>query len=275
MQRDKPDFIIVGAMKSGTTSLGFHLRNHKNVCIPKGELHYFDRRSNLQKGEDWYIQQLLRGCKEETLVVGEKTPTYCYLPEVAGRIHRFAPDVKLIWIFREPVSRAYSNYLHAYREGATRLSFDEAIAREKELIQENRFFGYLERSRYYLQVERFLKYFKMEQMHFMLFEELIRDTQEELERLFDFLGVPVEGFEYIDEPRGTTVHPRWQRSVWLARRIFGRGAIFGSVRFLNTFLKAPGYPELPDETREKLMPIFKDDNEKLARLIGKDLSCWS
>jgi hypothetical protein len=270
-----PDFLIVGTMKSGTTSLGYHLGRHESICIPRGEVHFFDRDANFRRGPEWYRKTLLRHGTERTRVFGEKTPTYSYQPNVAARIHGLFPDVKLIWIFREPVSRAYSNYLHAFREGAIRMRFEDAVAREAELIREDIFFGYLERGRYYKQVERFLELFPRENMHFMVFEEFVRDTRRSLLELFRFIGVSEEGFRYADEPRGKTVLPRYQPSVWLARRIAGRGALFGAIRWLNTIGQPAGYPALPEEIRLRLAETFAADNEKLSRLIDRDLSIWN
>jgi hypothetical protein len=128
MEISKPDFLIVGGMKCGTTSLGFHLRNNLEVCFPKRELHFFDNDKNFNRGEEWYTRQLSNNHTEKSKIVGEKTAAYCFFPKVTQRIHSYCPDVKLVWVFREPVARAYSNYIHSFRTGFSRLSFSEAVA---------------------------------------------------------------------------------------------------------------------------------------------------
>jgi hypothetical protein len=268
------DFIIVGAMKSGTTSLGFHLRRHPEVCIPRGEVHFFDNERHFEKGLAWYERQLGQHRTDRTVVTGEKTAAYAYDPKVAPRIREAFPDVKLVWVFREPVSRAYSNYIHAFRNGALRLGFEEAVAREPELMAKDIYFGYLERSRYAKQVERFLEYFPREQMHFMVFERLIAEPAVELDKLFRFIGVTGDGFEVIAEPRGRTALPRFQPSVWAARQLGGTGPLWQAVRFLNLALKKPGYPRLSRDLQARLKSELSADNARLAELTGLDLSLW-
>jgi hypothetical protein len=273
-QKQKIDFIIVGAMKSGTTSLGFYLRRHPNVCIPKGEVHFFDNERNFKKGLGWYERKLFRKGTRHTVVTGEKTTAYTYKPEVAERIYKAYPEVKLIWILREPVSRAYSNYIHAYRNGAVRFSFEEAIRAEPELIKKSIYLGYLKRSRYAEQVERFLKFFSREQMHFMLFESFVSDTRAELGKLFRFLGVSEEAFTFTDEPRGRTVMPRLQASIWAARKIGGTGPLWSAMMFANSVFKKPGYPKPDPELRDRLKDELQEDNRKLAEITGLDISVW-
>jgi hypothetical protein len=275
MKKNKPDFIIVGAMKAGTSSLRYQLGNHSKISIPTDEVHFFNNDSNYNKGLDWYIDRLCFNFTENTVLIGEKTPTYCYQPNVAKRIHGIFPDVKLIWIFREPVSRAYSNYMHAYQGGFDRLSFEEAIKREPDRIRKNIFFGYMERSRYALQVERFLELFPKEQMHFMLFEQFIADTQGELLRLFDFLGISEDGFTFREEVIHKTVFPRWPLSMWVIRQLFGKNTLHKVAAKLNTSGKEPGYPKMDPDFRASLKTRFLDDNEKLATLIDKELDIWS
>jgi hypothetical protein len=274
VRKDKPDFIVVGAMKSGTTSLGFHLRNHRKVCFPRDELHFFDNEEHFSKGVAWYLKQFGRDFDDETFVMGEKTPTYSYHSDAPRRIHGLFPDVKLVWVFRNPVDRAYSNYLHALCNGGDNLGFEEAIDSESERIRDNIFFGYVERGRYYKQLERYLEYFSRDQMYFVLFEEFVSDAPKELSGLFEFIGLTDEGFEYVDETKNKTVIPRWPNSVWFARRHFGRGSIWRFVKRVNVWNKEPGYPELSRRVRERLMETYRDDNQRLEESIGKDLSVW-
>src|SRR5262245_33715274 len=100
-----PNFLIVGAMKCGTSTLLGYLRQHREIYIARREVHFFDRDSQYRLGIEWYEKQF--GSSPQHRAVGEKTPAYCFVPEAAKRIHRHLPDVKLIWIFRDPVARAY------------------------------------------------------------------------------------------------------------------------------------------------------------------------
>jgi hypothetical protein len=274
MEMSKPDFLIVGGMKCGTTSLGFHLQNHLEICFPHREPHFFDNDKNFRRGEQWYKKKLSGNFTDKSKIIGEKTPAYSYFPKAAQRIHTYCPDVKLVWIFREPVARAYSNYIHAIRTGFTRLSFTDAVSSEQEQMKKNIVLGTMERSRYHKQVSRFLEFFDKDQMHFMLFEEFIKSTRDKLDELFQFLGVSKSAFVFRNEVRGKAVLPRWQASVWAARQLTGRSPIYNAIRYLNVVLKKPGYDKLTAEEMRKYKLEFRGDNQELARLTGLDLSVW-
>src|SRR5688572_513820 len=152
-----PSFVIVGAMKSGTTTLGEYLTEHEEIHVPIPEIHFFDLPRNYERGVAWYERQFEgAGTKR---IVGDKTGTYSYLPEVPPRIARALPHAKLIWIFREPVARTYSNYWHAVSRGNERLDFATAVEREPDRVGRDVFRGYVRRSIYVEQVRRYLDYF--------------------------------------------------------------------------------------------------------------------
>jgi hypothetical protein len=269
------DFIIVGAMKSGTTSLIYHLSRHPEICIPRGELHFFENDQNYPKGLEWYVSRVRRHETPRTRVYGEKTTAYSFHKDVPARIHAAFPNTRLVWILREPVARAYSNYLHAYRMGAVRGTFEEAVENEAERMKESIYFGYMERSRYASQVKRYLEHFGRERMHFILFEDFIRNVRETLTALFDFIGVTADDFEFRDEPRGRAVMPRWPASIYHTRRLFGPGLVHKAVLFANTMLKKPGYEKLDAVYKAELKARFAEDNAALAELTGLDLSSWA
>lgn len=274
MAASYPDFLIVGAMKAGTTSLAFQLRSHPQVAIPAHEVHYFDSKRALARGLHWYREVLEAERTPETRVIGEKTPTYCFSPAVAQRIHMHAPNAKLLWSFRNPVDRTYSNYLHAVKRGGERRSFEDALAMERAGKVKHRRNMYLLRSRYAEQLERFLKFFPLKQMRFVLFEDLIKDPLT-IRPVLEFLGVDANGFRVPREPRNRTVLPRSKTMLWAAREMIG-GDTFPMrvIHRLSTWRVPPGYPKMHAETRANLEREFRADNEKLARLIGRDLSIW-
>lgn len=274
MDKKKLDFIIVGSMKAGTSSLSFHLLNHKHVCIPKKEMHFFDNNQKYLKGREWYLKKIYKNYTDSTKITGEKTPTYSYQENVAERIHKNFPDIKLVWMFRNPIDRAYSNYLHSFKEGFDLLSFKEAIDQEPQRAKKNIFHGYLERSKYFIQVERFLKFYPKESMHFMIFENFIANPDEELKKLFNFLGISSEGFKFVNEPRNKTIIPWSPRLQYLYRQAFGKNLGFELLKKLNRFMKKPGYVKLDSETRKSLIQYFDEHNLKLEKLLNKNLDIW-
>lgn len=279
MERKIPDFLIVGGMKAGTTTLAHHLSHHQEVHIPRNELHFFNSETNFSKGLEWYKLELLRNRKETAKLFGEKTPTYSFQPNVAERIYRLYPDVKLIWIFRDPVERTYSNYLHVLKNGGENLSFRDAIRLEDSRIKKYLFHGYKLRSIYCQQVARFLQYFPRNQMYFLLFEDLIKPygPAHALHGLFDFLNIDRNRFEFVSEQKNPTLMPRFTNLLFFARKMgLNRVPIVRkSLEVLNFWNRKPGYPKLDRETHRYLSNYFKPYNEELGKLIGLDLSAWN
>lgn len=104
-----PNFLIVGAARAGTTSLYYYLKQHPDVFMsPKKEIDFFDVDKNFEKGLDWY-ERYFEGYTGQK-AIGEASPLYMYLEKVPKRIAKVIPDVKLIFILRNPVDRAYSHY---------------------------------------------------------------------------------------------------------------------------------------------------------------------
>jgi hypothetical protein len=123
-------------------------------------------------------------------------------------------------------------------------------------------------------VERFLQIFSREQMYFMLFEDLISSPVDALNGVLEFLGC--QPFESLEAPlaSNSTRMPMSPHSLWLTRKLFGRGRVFQIVRKLNYYY--PGQkPAFPAELREKLYDQFAPSNERLAELTGLDLSRWN
>ena len=267
-----PNFIIVGAMKSGTSTLRDLLSLRDDVFIPPGEVHFFTNPQNYARGLEWYAS--LFESANGAAAIGEKTPTYSYVPECADRIHQHLPDVKLVWLFRNPVARTYSHYWHSVKNGSERLSFREAIEREPQRIVHDRWRGYQLRSVYHLQVENYLRVFPMEQMHFVVFEQLLKDPQRRVNDLLTFLGIePVSVVPTLPRSNETFI-PRSRTVQWLSRRLFGRGTRPSWIVTRFNRRRAPGYPPMDPAIRARLRERFVEPNRRLAELTGLDLSSW-
>lgn len=267
-----PNFLIVGAAKSGTTTLQDHLMDHPQVFMPSKEVQFFSKDTTYAKGLDWYATHF-DGVQGQP-AIGEKSPAYCYVPEAAERIRESIPDVRLLWIFRDPVSRAYSNYWHLVLRGLEYLPFEEALKREAERINEDLAFGYQKRSMYAEQVRRFLDFFPREKMLFCLFEDMKEDPAGSIQKAYEFLSIDTDVVTR-PQPKSSNV-ARLPRNIWLqhcTRKLFGRGKVFGLVYRLNRS-KAVGYPKISNETREALREKFRAHNEELAELTGLDLTKW-
>lgn len=251
--------------------------------MPRGELHFFDARGKYadrwERGVEWYEQQFEDA--SPTDLCGEKTPTYSYLPSVPKKMSRVVPDAKLLWIFRNPVDRAYSNYWHAACAGSEWLSFEEAVRREEARIEENIWKGYVRRSQYIEQVDRFLDYFDREVMHFSQLEDFKEAPRSVLREICHFLGVDEQlvDLESNLDRKNVTVAPRSVSARYLARGILGNVPVLGSLakklEYKINRREHSGYPELSSALRAQLERHFAPYNRRLEERVGIDVSVWT
>lgn len=208
-----PDFIIVGAMKSGTSFLINYLSEHPYIKIPEyqKEIHFFD--NHFYDGINWYksyfptkiSKQFNKKFKKINFITGEKSPYYIFHPLAPQRIHSLLPKVKIIILLRNPVKRAYSHYNHSVRNNRENLTFEEAIEKEperlkgeKDKIIKNRkyrskkytYYSYLTRGIYIKQIKNWYKYFPKEHILVIKSEEMYRNSQEVMNKVYEFLGLP-------------------------------------------------------------------------------------
>ncbi len=197
------NFAIVGTQKGGTTALAKFLAQHPEVCFAPGkEVHFFDApdycesRSWAQLNQEY--QQAFSNFRGQKLV-GEATPAYMYLPWVAQRIYNYNPEMKLIFLLREPVERAVSHYQMELERQAEWLPLRWALAvepvrlwRDRHNYQFNsslRCHSYLDRGCYARQILQMMRYFPREQMLFLKTSELWHQHRATLQRVYNFLGL--------------------------------------------------------------------------------------
>jgi hypothetical protein len=200
-----PDFLVIGTQKGGTTSFYRLLTRHPRVrAATTKEVHYFD--VHFAKGIDWYASHFpAANDGAGRTLTGEASPYYLYHPHAARRASQALPDVKLIALLRDPVDRAYSDYNHKRREGREPLSFEEAVAaekdriageREKMLADESyqsvnyRRYSYLSRGIYADQIEEWNRYFARDQMLVIKSEDFFSDPLSTLATSLSFLDLP-------------------------------------------------------------------------------------
>ena len=194
-----PDLYIVGAQKSGTTSLHRLLASHTDIFFPSSpqEIHFFDIEENYAKGLDWF--SALFSDRKNQSVVAQTSPLYMYMPNVPKRIHTVVPSAKIIFILRNPIDRAYSHYWHEIRFGYENLSFVDALEAEPQRIAKNdeyrRHYSYVDRGRYSQQILRFQELFQPTNLLVILQDELKSDVDSVLARCAKFLELDVSGFK--------------------------------------------------------------------------------
>ena len=229
-----PDFIIIGTMRGGTTSLYSYLTEHPNIGPAyMKEVHFFD--VYFSKGLHWYRAQFpssvqkyyTERVQKQNFITGEASPYYLFHPHAPKRIAKTLPQVKLIVLLRNPVTRAYSHYYHEVAGGHEKIAtFEEAIAceeeriaKEAELLAKNeqyisynhRHFSYLARGIYVDQLRVWMNLFPKEQFLILRSEDFYADPAAGLKQVLDFVNVPdlslkAQKEEY--EQLNTTTPPR-------------------------------------------------------------------
>lgn len=190
-----PNFICIGAQKSGTTAIAHILEAHPQLFMaqPRETRFFYDRLQYAQGIQKYEIQYFSAWSGQAA--VGEKCPEYLYLPEVAERLYRhLGSDLKLIVALRSPAQRAFSHYRHNLAMLRESRSFAEALEAEANDLQKGKTiyppYGYLDRGYYAQQLERYFRVFEPKQFLIVSFEQEIARNQKSLaDRLFDFLGI--------------------------------------------------------------------------------------
>lgn len=295
-----PDFLLIGAMKAGTTALYEALGQHPEVFMsPVKEPNFFafveapprfqapiDQRPdgvNHTSITDPAKYQALFDGAAAGQVTGEASHWYLYWPAAPENIQKRARGVKLVAILRDPVERAYSAFLHFVRDGDEPITdFREALRAEPERIRKGWAMGrYADRGFYHRQLERYYARFDPAQIRVVLHEDFVETPGAVLKDLFAFLEVDPDVEPHVGRrvnrsgvPRSRLVHTAFQGAQAMAARVrplLPEPLIDWAVRLKNRNLDKP---PLPPEARSLLADAYRDDVRRLEALIGRDLSHW-
>jgi len=268
-----PTFLIIGAMRSGTSTLARWLVEHPDVFLAPGkELHFFDR--HFGRGVDWY--RSLYAAVGEERAVGEATPNYVHEPVAIQRIAATIPEVRLILLLRNPVDRAYSHYWHNRSRGRESLSFEAALdaepSRTASSDADRARFSYASRGEYMDQIDEVLRWFPRSALHVAIAEEIQSDPSHFLADVFGFLGVD-EGFqpESLGRKVNAYVEFRSLRARNLAKRL--PRILARPINRLNASTDNT-YPAMEPKTRARLGKTFDAGNRELAGFLGRTDEIW-
>lgn len=214
--RALPSYLIIGEMKSGTSSLFDHVQRHPHIARPlRKELHYFS--IGHHKGLGWYRAHFpLRTALDQHQITGEGCPDYLFSPGADQRIRAALPDVRLIVLLRDPVERAISHYFHEVKMGRERLPIADALAAEDERLAGARLgtpdgletylhASYKRRGCYADSLARYFELFSSRQILIIGSSRVFGDPAGATSEVFDFLELPptvVENAEYLWKNRG-------------------------------------------------------------------------
>lgn len=268
-----PNFLIIGAQKSGTTWLARLLRQHPDVFMPPGEIHFFDKAHNYRNGLGWYEAHFAGANGRRA--IGEKTPDYLWadgrgveghLPDVHRHIHDALPDARLIAVLRNPVERAVSAVKHII--GSGRVSplhaMDDLLIGPKQALVEGH--GVLDYGFYHRQLTAYLQYFDRSQLLVLFYEEdVVGDPAAGLAKVCRFLGIDDRvTFDGLRERVNANHHSRL--SLMLSYHVPALRPISKRIG-----RRLPRYRPRPSgEVRRRLYALYADENRRLFELLGRD-----
>lgn len=269
----KPDFIIIGAMKSATSTVHQQLAMQPGIFMttPK-EPNYFSDDEHYARGESWY-DSLFEGAQEGDLC-GESSTHYTKLPDYPLTIDRMKnrlDRLKLIYVMRHPVDRLVSHYMHQWSQNVFKCDINEAIDIYPELISY---------SRYAMQLEPYLKAYGAQNILPVFTEALRIRPESELSRIAKFIGYKeqVRWYESCAEQNVSTERirefPGYDLLInssfmtWLRRRFVPK-AVRNRIKKNFTLQQRP---VIDDAHLERLNQIFDKDLALLGKWMGCDLS---
>jgi len=265
-----PDFIIIGAMKGGTTSLFNYIASHPGI-IPSSikETDFFASDKKFKKGIDWY-KNLFPGKGEYAF---EASPNYTKrhkFPGVPERMHTVLPNTKLIYVLRDPLERLISHYIHSYSHGLESRPFHDVIKSPEN--------NYIQTSKYYFQLSAFLAHYSENQLLIIESENLQKNPEVTLSKVFAFLQIPPDYDKSLLEMRFHRSNKKKAPSALerAIRKKTNNRYLLGGIRKITTpFLKQVERPTLSPNDKEMLVEAIAPDIEKLRQFTGSSFSEWS
>src|ERR1700690_1277069 len=292
----RPDFIVIGAPKAGTTSLVNWLRQHPKVFIPfvkeprffecagRTSVVYYGQRIGLPRFAtlwDEYLK-LFRGAAAGQKI-GEATTGYLASPQAPGMIKAYLPNTKLIAVLRNPVERAYSHYLMHLRRGFFNGSFEEELAVDEEKVYPG--LRLKQTGNYALHLKRYYSFFRNDQIFVSFFDDLSDNPVSFLKDLCTFLEVDnsfVPNFT-VNNEFGYYPYQRYRQWIYEsdyehpARRMirfFFPARMRRSVHKILDQHQTIPKPSMRLETRQALISYFREGIEQLQDITGRNLSGW-
>ena len=284
----KVDFFIVGAPKSGTTSLYHYLNQHQDICMSLiKEPNYFSSEelndqglyykakviSKLESYHKIFIQE------KDHQLLGEASVSYLFYQNVPLKIYKYNPTAKIIILLRNPIERAHSHYLMDYRLGHTKISLDailnDSSVKDHALLYQQ----YIELGFYYNQVKRYVDVFGHDNVCVMLYDQLKENNEELTNNIIRFLNV--------DLNHGINFKNPYNRSKSstnkIIQKLYSLTFIRKSVSFLfpnsiisyiNKIFFNNKENSLSTRLEDKLYNLYSEDILLLEKMLKIDLSSW-
>jgi Sulfotransferase domain len=271
-----PNVIVIGSQKCGTSTLHYYLRSHPDVSAstPK-ELDFFIAERNWPLGAGWYGSHFDPDAKARL----ESSPNYTTYPHFEGvpeRMHELVPDARLIYLVRDPIARIEAHWVHNYAKRRERGTVLETILHPNTT--------YVMRSRYAMQLERFLRFYDRSRVLVLEQDDLRHRRMDTLREVFGFIEIePTFDHRSFQAVRHRTEKKR--RASKLGLRVkemsktgWGRRVPKAVWNYAEAGLRLSRPIERPN-LREQLPPeviqILREDAERFRELTGRDFASWS
>ncbi len=291
----KPNLLIIGAAKSGTTSLHNYLNQHPDIFMSAHKEPHFlinndigvNRIPNGIYDYDEYIDLFKE--KQDYKYRGESSTMYLQFPDFTIKnIKKYLDNIKIIIMLRNPVERAFSGYQHVKRYNRMeRLDFNQAIdeceSRYRNNLNMTPASRYINIGLYYNMVRKFQLNFDKE-IHVIIYDDFINDTKKELSKVFDFLDVDSVS---IDVDKKYMVGGWQWKSGFLKSLLIKKTFLNHFIRLVFPFkrlrrfirekiitLLSTEVKKMDDRTRVKLQNLYTGDISKLSNLLDRDLNFW-
>ena len=300
-----PDFLLVGAPKAGTTALHSALAQHPDVFVsnPKEPKYWLCDDApppawvgpgDAHSQQEWIwrrgdYERLFTPAREDQ-VRGESTPFYLWSRGAHRRIAEGLPDVRLIAVVRDPIDRAYSNWMHLWSDGLEPVGdFEEAFARQDRRVADGwaPFWRYRDLGRYGEQLEHLFRYVDRERVLVVRYRDIVDDPCATVDRACRFLGIREGQVSRVPHDNARSfVEPGWRPQV--LGPVVRAGARLGAYAPPQVWRRASvpliarlsgpteaHRPLLSAEQRARLLPSFTDDIARLGEVTGEQFDDWT
>ena len=273
-----PDFFIVGAPRSGTTSLHEYLNKIPEIFMCTKESGYFSKFSIGRVTTEQEYKNLYSN-SENNQLIGESTAIYLRDPETPDLIYKANPKAKIIILLRDPIERAHSHYLKYIRNGYETEPFSRKIAVYKKNNTQDSFHDYIIMPSFYFDsVSKYIKIFGDKQVKICIYEEFAKNTKKIVTGILDFLQIDSEIPSNINKKYGEFAHPPNKSEQLLTTNYFSSNV---ATRFIPKSMRSSiknllsdknSKPELEEDDIMKLHELFDDDVTKLQNLLRRKLN---
>lgn len=270
-----PNFLGIGAQRSGTTWLDAQLRAHPGIYLParRKEVHFFDQ--HYERGIGWY-EKFFVDAGPAAKCIGEITPSYMYHQDIAAKISRHLPNVKLFVVLRNPADRAFSQYMFDVRDMNVRLSFSEYIEQSNNAFRRG-FYGE--------QLRQYFDRFPRQNIKVLIFERVMAAPRDALAEIAEFLDIDANDFPPLDvEGRVNESYvPRFRKArslaIKAARSLRSKDLDWivnaaNKLKVESSFGRKRRAEAIDPAVKAQLLEKYDQDIAGLESLVGIDLTLW-